>query len=165
MEENDFPAKDFLSIQWRHPLLRFHLSHFKGANVNPGISFLLSQLGLGKQSNIEIPNSRYVNLQRLVEACDQSNRGEIKSATLRLSHLFKRMGPRLGYRITNLARCAKVKKNETVTTPRENRLRARRAPRSRCPRHATYDAAVPYVQCRGACCTSLRYGIGLGLLC
>src|SRR6266702_1738885 len=81
MEENDFPAKDFLSIQWRHPLLRFHLSHFKGANVNPGISFLLSQLGLGKQSNIEIPNSRYVNLQRLVEACDQSNRGEIKSPT------------------------------------------------------------------------------------
>ncbi len=110
MEENDFPAKDFLSIQWRHPLLRFHLSHFKGANVNPGISFLLSQLGLGKQSNIEIPNSRYVNLQQLVEACDQSNRGEIKSPTLRLSHLFKRMGPRLGYRITNLKKTKRLRR-------------------------------------------------------
>jgi len=44
MEENDFPAKDFLSIQLRHPLLRFHLSHFKGAYVRPGILLFLSQL-------------------------------------------------------------------------------------------------------------------------
>ena len=30
-------------------------------------------------------------------------------------------------------------------------------------RHATYDARIPYVRW-GACCTTLRYGIGLGLL-
>jgi hypothetical protein len=31
-------------------------------------------------------------------------------------------------------------------------------------RHATYDARIPYVQCWGTCCTTLRYGIRLDLL-
>jgi hypothetical protein len=55
MEENDFPAKDFLSIQWRHRLLRFHLSHFKGAYVRPGILLFRSQLvvNFGDDSGVD----------------------------------------------------------------------------------------------------------------